>query len=743
MSQKEEIFEQLESAIDNRWPMRPVKKTQFLNIGHEKNLKIDEPSQILESVEHLEKFPRGATGFAIIPKLLDGFVCIDLDFTDEALKEEVWALFKIYERKDLFLRTGNPKKIGQLWFRTYDAVPFCSYTGVDIITTQKRCDAIGYYKGDESIRYEWPYKSFFNHTPDDLPIITQVLVNNVLKVINKFYGDDTKVGSKNAGSRHDQIIELASLGINANNRVRDIIGTIMESDPFKSISKERNAVGETANAISWAMSNAVKNYVDIRISKDVPDETTYNIPLTPPSVEAKSFFDMVYKAIRRNQRIDNKRMAMVSTLSICSWILSLGVRFEDVCPNLMILLIAPSGSGKSTSTKAIKEIIKLEKKLKQSYFGQDIRTDSAIFSSVQESPVGYYNLDEASKLFKSMGNKGGHVQNLPEILSQLYSDYKESDPPQALAKLKSESYGVNIGAKINLLAYSTEAFWNDFSEDNYTQGLGRRLFIVTSSVTPVEKVDFEYSPEFFKDNEKEFIKMFMSTYIGGEDLYEEVNISEYKIVESITNDKGIKITKHHEFCKRPKIRHRLVADADTKKYLSGKFIKESNAFRKKASSSGSVIQEYVANSRAEFIKKFAIIHAVAGKRMVPVEFEKGEQVQVKVNTILRQDSIEWGKQMFDYYMIGSTMENIDSIFGKDDIIEKNSEIIDNVIDKMDELGLTKLKKSDKFFKNFFRRKGGSKYRNTILKEMIAKGLLTVDGDIDYFGCEITVVDNES
>jgi len=736
---KSELISQLESAIDNEWMLRPVKGNKFHNIDYAKDLKIDEPSQILNELEDLNKFPEGTTGFALIPKLHDGFISVDLDFTDEDLKKEVWKLLSIYKKEDLFLRIGNREKIGQIWFKTYDEISFCSYTGVDIITTQKRCDAIGYYKGDKELTYLWPYKKFYDHCFDDLPIINKDLVEKIVRKINEFYGEETKKNLKNSGSRHDQIVEMATSGINSNLKVRDVIGEIMESDAFKSMAKERNAVAEASNAMSWAIKNAVQNYVNIKIENKEDESLGYNIPLMPPSVEKNSFFDMIYKAIRRNQRIDNKRMAMVSSLSICSWILSLSVRFEDLCPNLMILLIAPSGSGKSTSTKAIKEIIKIEKKLKQSYFGQDIRTDSAIFSSIQESPVGFYNIDEASKLFKSIGAKGSHVQNLPEILSQLYSDYKDSDPPQAMAKLKNESYGVAIGAKINMIAYSTETFWNDFEESNYTQGLGRRLFIVTSSTTPKERTDFEFSPEFFKKDEQQLIKMFMTTYIGDEDLYEEVDIRGYNIIESVTSKEGIKTTRHFHNCKKPKIKFRLKADKKAAEYLNGDFIKESNNFRVQASASGSQIQEYVANSRAEFIKKFAMIHTVCGKRMSPKSFEAGEKMSINVRTSIGLDSIEWGTQMFDYYMIGSTLENIDSIFGKEKVIDRNKQTIEDLLDKLKEKKIEEFKKSNYVLKDFFKRLGGSKYRNIILKEMNSKGLIKIDGDLDYYKCSMRVL----
>ena len=56
---------------------------------------------------------------------------------------------------------------------------------------------------------------------------------------------------------------------------------------------------------------------------------------------------------------------------------------------------------------------------------------------------------------------------MAEILSQLYSDYKDDDFPGALAKLKNETYGVGCGMKANLLMTSTERFWEIFDEENY------------------------------------------------------------------------------------------------------------------------------------------------------------------------------------------------------------------------------------------------------------------------------------
>jgi energy-coupling factor transporter ATP-binding protein EcfA2 len=534
-------------------------------------------------------------------------------------------------------------------------------------------------------------------------------------------------------------MDIAQNGANANKRMNDIIDDLYSSKAYQELKQDRDANSEIASIMSWVAKNSAKNFIKVTDSGLESDDamSIYDIPKRPPRVEKFSFFDMLYKAIRRNQIIDNKRMAMITTLSICSWILTLGVRFRGVCPNLMLLLVAPSGSGKTTSTRAIKEIIKLEKKLKKSYGGQDIRTDAAIFSAIQQSPVNFYFIDEATKLLKSAKNSNSHNANVGEILSQLYSDYKVTDPPMALAKLKNESYGVAIGAKVVTLMSSTESFWKVFDEENYTQGFGRRLFIVTSSDIPLQKKTYKYEKEFFREEEKKAIYMFLKAYLGGQDLYEEVDISDYEIVQEISNKEGIKKVTHYKTCKKPKIRMELTCDEETDKFLAGDFIELNNKFKIKAAGSGSNIQQYVANSRSEFILKLAMIHAVMGKKMT-VEGETQTDLQVAMNTIIDMKSIKWATDMFNYYMVGSTLEQIDALFKKDVEMDKSKSISQEFLERLEEKNITEFKKSDQVVRNFFKKIGGSNYRNTLLKEIAANDLITIEGDVDSYKCLVRV-----
>lgn len=727
-----EIYEQIQLAIENGWKLRPVSGAKFINIDHAKDIPLDSEEMILTDADDLKLYPSGVTAVALASPLHDGFVCLDLDFKDEALKTQIWSLLASYNKHDLFLRIGNADKFGQLWFRTFDNIGFCSYKGIDVITTQKRCDAIGSYKGSDQL-YVWPYKNIWENSFDDLPIINEDLVDKIVDAVCKFYNIDKTQNNKQG--RHDRLMQIAQNAVNSNKRINDILDDLFSSEAYSDLKKERNADVEVGNILSWIMKNEAKSFVKIINSGDSSKYLNgYNIPIRPPRVEKFSLFDMIYRSIRRNQIIDNKRMAMATTLSICSWILTCGVRFRGIAPNLMLLLIAPSGSGKSTSTRAIKEIIKLEKRLKKSFGGQDIRTDAAIFSAVQQSPVNFYFIDEASKLLKSAKNKSSHNANVGEILSQLYSDFRDTDPPMALAKLKNESYGVAIGAKVVTLMSSTESFWRVFDEDNYTQGLGRRLFIITSTDIPLHSRRKKSYEEFFHHNEVMALRMFFNAYLGKEDLFEEVDIKDYEIVREIENKNGVRNVRYYDKCKKPRIIMDLSADEETIEYLDGKFIDEANDFKIKAASSGSNIQQYIANSRSEFIIKLAMIYAVCGKKMIPDSYNA-----LQINTIIDMECIAWATEMFDYYMVGNNMEIMDSLFNKEVEIDKSKAVIEDFINKLQEKGANEFLKSDQFVRNFFKRIGGSTYRNKILQEMLASNLIEVEGELDSYKAKIRLV----
>lgn len=733
-SQKE-VVGHIEEAIDNEWPLRPVKGKRFINIDYAEGIELKDRSHILSDEVKLVDFPSGITAVALIPYFIEDFVCLDLDFKDDDLKNKIWATLSMYKKEEMFLRYGDKEKFGQLWFKSYDSVNYCSYKGIDIITTQKRCDALGAYKGGEYITYEWPYQKFWEHTPDDLPYISDALIQEITEIVNEFHGEKT-TKKRNLGSRHDQLVEMARLGIAAKRPMDDILDDMYGSEAYKSLlgEKGRDPSGEVANALSWAVKNKAKTWFkwDIKDKENVEDQI-YSVPNEAPTVEKHSLFDMLYKAVRRNQVIENKRMAMATTLSLCSWMLSLCARFQGMAPNLMMLLIAPSGSGKSTTSRAIKEIIKLEKRLQKSYCGQDIRTDSAIFSSVEQSPIAYYAIDEATKIMKSANTKGSHNANVGEILSQLYSDFRDTDPPQALARLKSECYGVAIGAKVNTIMFSTPEFWKVFNESHFTQGFGRRLFIIISNQLPLQKVGKEYNPDFFTDEEKKLIKFFLDSYLGkDEQIYEEVDISSYKIIESISTDKGIKTIKHYQKCLKPKITLPMTANAETKEYLKNDFVRENNENKSKAMGSGSTIQQYMANSRAEFILKLSMIHTVCGKSMAPTK-NGTDAMQMNIRSVIGMDSIKWATDMHSYYMYGSTLDQIDSVFHKDIVMDRNKEIKAKFLEKLSTEEKKVFTKSENIVKNFFRKIGGIDMRDKILVELIATNKIKVVGDGEYDG----------
>lgn len=734
---KEITLGRIEDAIDNGWSLRPVSGTKFINIDYEEGTKLADERFILNEVSDLNKFPPGITAVALIPELHEDFVCLDMDFLDEKLKSQIWSLLSSYKKSDLFLRLGNPDKMGQLWFKCYDQIKFASYKKLDIITTQKRCDAIGLYKAENDIEYEWPYKNPWENLPDELPIISKDLIDQVIETVTSFFGIDKK--TRNSGSRHDALVDMAMLGVKANRRPNDILNDLFGSDEYKSLLGEpkRDANAEVANALSWAMRENAKYFVSYVNEKSEKKSglDVYDIPPAPPKVEPYSFFDIIYRSIRRNQIVENKKMAVVTTLSICSWLLTLSCRFRGLAPNLFLLLIAPSGSGKSTSSQVINEIIKLDKRLKKSFGGNDIRTDSAIFATVQESPIVFYHIDEATKTIKSSKNKLGHNANIAEILSQLYSDYKDNDVPIALARIKNESYGVAIGAKAVLMMSSTESFWKVFDEENYTQGLGRRLFIVQSSDIPLQKKDKKYYKDFFFNQEKIAISMFLRGYLDKNGLFDTEDISDYGILKEVENKNGVKRKIYHKNCFKPNIQFEMSVDDEVELFLADQFIEDNNNFKIQAAGSGSTIQQRIANSRGELILKLAMIHAVCGKKLM-AEGDRPTELVANINTMIKMDSIDWATKMFNYYMIGSTMEHLDSLYKKDIEIDKSNKVIEDFIERLKEKEVEDFMKSDQVVRNFFKNIGGADYRNKILKEMQARDLIIVDGDIDAYRCKV-------
>ncbi len=716
-------YEKIEMAIDNGWTLRPCGPSGFINMDYAKKIKLSDKSHILDDAEDLEKYPTGITCVALIAMHLEdiNFVSLDFDFKDKELEKKVWELLKDYDKKNLFQRIGNREKLGQFWFQTENKIRHKSVKQFDVIVHEKRCNMIGKYK-DTELDYQWPYKNPWDNLPDELPFISECLIEKILTVVAEHLGEEFKKESP-INSRHDYIKQLIFEKMNKP-AFLNVIQDVISSPEYISACTERDFKSETGRMFQWAAEQVFENYNDISGFMEAPKSNLFDKYAidTFPKVEKNSLIDVLYKATKRNQYTDNPSIAFFTALSIASWLLTFSTRYEGLAPNLMILVIAHSGAGKSTSSRAVKELTKLYKEFQSSYMGNDIRTEAALLNNLEEAPNPYYLIDEFTKIMKARNNKSSHTSNISEIMCQLYSDYNDTDLHQV--KLKSHSYGVCLGPKMNLLAFSTPEFWKIFSQSDFSQGLGRRFWIFNSDSISFSKKNMDYQKEFFKNKEKEFLKLFIQNnvspfQIGGVDfLYDTQDIRGYNLVKGL-DKKGEVVNWEEAKTIKPEVE--LTSSDEVAVYFKTEFIDMINDLRKMAMSSANNLNLYVINSMPEFVKKLAMIHTIAGKAL----FTKNENghLEVAKRTRVTMDSVEWAVKMFLYYMVNGLSYDLESIYRKDEESDAILEVGREFLEKLEGKEVDEFTVSRDVVKNFFKYQKIN--RDEVLNNLVVKGKLEV------------------
>lgn len=710
MSKQDEILSSLQQAIENNWPMRPIRINKFINIEHQEDIALTDRSHILEDVSDLEFFPSGVTAFCVASPLVEDFVCIDLDFeNDKELEKEIFEVVLAgFKKEELFLRIGNPKKPGQIWFRCFDELEYYSDIALDVFTTQKRCDALGQYK-DTDLTYEWPYKKFWEHEPSDLPVIRKDQVEEVIEKVRAKYGSRKK--EKGIGGRHDQLLEEARKFITPQTTPDRAMLHLMETDAYKDLVANPRKGGESPYKEALRIiTRVIKDKMDGQFYMPMIEEDSelQENPImkfaepTHPKVESQSFMDMTYKLIRRNQRVDNPIAAMGTTINLCSWLASLFARYEGLAPNLMILYVAESGGGKSSTIKIIKQLLKHIPELRNSFRSSNIGSTATLARFISEAPICNLNIDEFSKVMKNKNKE--YLGDLPEAICQWYSDFDDYGVPEALQSLKSETNGLAMGAKLVALMSTTPTVFKNFDESLFEQGMGRRLFpMIDNSFSPLKR-DFEFKKEYFLDFEIQVIKKVVENYIFNKDgeIFDTMDIFKYKFVKKI--EKGE--TEFHGSCKKSRITLELRSCPELDEYLKKEFIDEINEMRKAARFFGSSISNYLANSAIEFCKKLAALHALFGRSM-------DKNMLIRPNVEVTMKDFEWGKKMFGHYVIHEAMETYNEIFNKKQEIKAKNDMSQEFLKYLQEKKITSFTKSTKQVHNFFKDKKNSKMAKSI------------------------------
>ena len=179
----------IEQAISNGWKLRPLNKSGgYANKGYQNQVQVSRTDHILTKISDLKAYPKNyVSSVAVMPNLLDDFICLDFDFTEKpSLSKSLMAvLTSVFKKEELVCRTGSTAKLGQFWFKyeqAFDVSKKPKPKKVDLITWHPRCDAIGRYWKEKNQSYRHPYKKFYEITPEELPVIDEQTLDAIIQI---------------------------------------------------------------------------------------------------------------------------------------------------------------------------------------------------------------------------------------------------------------------------------------------------------------------------------------------------------------------------------------------------------------------------------------------------------------------------------------------------------------------------------------------------------------------------------
>jgi len=473
--------------------------------------------------------------------------------------------------------------------------------------------------------------------------------------------------------------------------------------------------------ISWCFETKVK---DPNFEPPVIIENSYaafeeQTEETYMEAEKDSVIDIIFRAVKRNQKRESTKMAFMTSLSVVSWLLSISTRYDDIAPNLLILYVAESGSGKSTSSKVINKILALDKRLMLTWGGSSIRSDSAFCEGFQKSPIRYYKFDEFSTILKGKKGQDSYTKGLAENMMQYYNDYGEGDFCKGIT-IREGSYGVCIDPKLSMLMFTSPAHFKEMDKDDFESGLGRRTFTIVDDDFNDREVGKEKQKEFFKEDEKQVLINFVNKYVlpmpeDDEDkdfftMYDEVDITHAQILKQ--KSKGRKGDIYFEKALAPRIVNRMKETPEVNKYMRYDFISYQNKLTQDSRKSADMKQRIIVNSIGEFMNKFMTIHSLAGRKNPSLTIE--------------MCSVEYALSHIKKYILGDLSQDIQTIYSDDneqiDYLSKSIyQFQKRLKEKMKEDEVFTV--SDDIVKNFFQTPKRKKIRTEVFNNLLAKGVL--------------------
>ncbi len=736
--------DELEEAVENGWPMKLIKPSgAFLVPGG-----IDSSAGLIKCVEDDLNNAGDASAVAVMGNMLPEFICIDIDTKDKQAKKDIFTVLakNFGERNDFFFRVGHPDKGGQFWFRCIDNLHSYeeqSVEGVvDIIFKSKRCDALGSYKGTDRV-YEWPSLKFWELTPEDMPIISISVIDQIIDAARPYGKHVESTGLK---SRHDSKIKkmatLPGLG--------NIVEQIWKMDEFQS-HVQSNYLGddkwkdnrviprEDARSLLYVIEKRLSELTRVGGTITFADDDEFVFDdIVYQKVERNSLLDIIYGAIKKNMAVENREVCFLVALSICSYIVSHLYSFKGLNLNLMLLYVGTTGCGKSTALQAFHEVGSLFPKIFNGIRGEESSSMQGMVSGIAEDPISIIVFDEISTLFRSIGNSKSTFSDSAELLTKLYSNpYKITPFFRRLANTVKDPVG-NI--RLSMIGMTNKNVFKYLTSDLYEQGLMRRFLPMVDLSMKDRKTGWSKPKSFFTEVEKEKIQSILRGMLGTGLLKTKMNIGSLELPKGL-DKKGE--TVFWQECWKGCETVNLNSSIEVDGFLENDLPTESNRIMRILSGDTDVLRLSLMSSYAENIIKLSAIHSLCGKNCLSQTYKGNKNSYTfSPNTKVDMDSINWAKSNLVYWFLGDGMDKINSNLSKDSDIEDHKTTQHAFLTFLQTKELREFKMGHRDLREYFSTRELRKAKVSVIQSLIDNGKLVTDEKSNALrrGCTIRVVD---
>ncbi len=428
-------------------------------------------------------------------------ICIDIDTTDEVLKNKIYALLPPL----LCGKTGNKDK-GHNYFFEYNGEVNEKIQGVvELLSTGNQTVLPPSIHPEKQYPYEWVGTPLLSIS--ELSQLPKYFMDDVRAMIPKTNKENTFVPEKGrcVHGSHIQFSEMVVASLMNHHSFDETIRILLDYDEkinpevsfflcktgqWKTNDKVINAnqfVLQAATRLSRkeGLSMAPRNPIIVLKEEEeaLPVLGYKKHKLPKLRGIAQELFEYIYE----QSPVSRTRLAYASTISIMGTLLSNKTQLFGIYTNIYSMIIAPSGSGKNYPLKFPSRLFS---NAGINYLSGLTKpaSDSAVLKSLTATPNRLDCIDEMSSVFIAMNNsKNAWQSGIQDAYAELFTSPGYHFSGKNLAS-ESRPIGECFSPCVSLLgAMTIEDFKECFTRRTMDKGLGGRFLYFVDD----ENKDFE------------------------------------------------------------------------------------------------------------------------------------------------------------------------------------------------------------------------------------------------------------